>query len=171
MVEVVDIDLAPDLDPFILKARRWVSLADGRVASTDPFMPFTAKDGVLAGHSACLLSGRETDKVLSTTLTGKDEDLDQRYLGRLLLAGGIVTEEEFAEALDEDKHTERSSASSPSLEAQWTGLTRRRSAVSLGSGWRFRSSWRCSFPCSCPFCCTSCSTSAASTFCHASTPS
>lgn len=38
-VERVDVDVMLEVDPGILKARRWTPLADGQVAVADPFKP------------------------------------------------------------------------------------------------------------------------------------
>ena len=103
-VERVDIDVAPDVDPGILKARRWAPLADGRVAVADPFKPLPEDGHPLSGRSLCVAPGRKIDEVLTAAFPGEDDEgLNARRLGRLLLDEGMITEAELARALEEQR--------------------------------------------------------------------
>ena len=105
-VERVGIDAAPQMDPGVLKARRWVPLADGRVAVADPFKPLPEGDHPLAGLPLALAPGRKIDEVLTAAFPGEDDEgLNARRLGRLLLDEDMITEEELARALDEQRKT------------------------------------------------------------------
>ena len=102
-VERVDVDVVPEVDPGVLKARRWVPLADGRVAVADPFKPFPEDDHPLAGRPIAIAPGRKIDGVLTAAFPGGDEGTDARRLGRLLLDEGMITERELAGALDQQR--------------------------------------------------------------------
>lgn len=69
-VERVDVDVVPEVDPGVLKARRWVPLADGRVAVADPFKPFPEDGHPLAGRPAVVAPGRKIDQVLTAAFPG-----------------------------------------------------------------------------------------------------
>ena len=103
-IERVEIDAASKVDPGILKARRWVPLADGRVAVADPFRPVPEDGHALSGRPLCVAPGRTIDEVLVAAFPGEDDEgINSRRLGRLLLDEGMITEDELGRALDEQR--------------------------------------------------------------------
>ena len=103
--ELLDTDCADAIGIQLLKARRWVPLANGQLAIADPFA--TLPDESIAGsHNLCIAPAREIDAVLGAAFPVEEaRTKDDRRLGRLLMDARHVSEKALAIALDEQERS------------------------------------------------------------------